>query len=278
MMNKHTLFFAGLMSGAFAVFTAPICANEAAPGIVTFNLNASPVEHASTQPVTLYGCNNTVIKTKLFWNAENQVLTNIPYGSYQSDTGKSYYVAKYYILSPPVTRNSPDEKNPYVGLVTPDSFTFEGKKPAQIVNIDFRVFKPTYLHYIPIDFNYMHNGKSCASQHVDSIPMNMHCKDFPWLNGAYGGSGIEMMINGKAPGAFLPMLEENKYPLQCKATILDDVMLNTEVFFASPDGKTMTKTINVTKVYEKTDPIKLICIPRAPTDVPAGCIAKPDTQ
>ncbi|PIZ04840.1 MAG: hypothetical protein COY58_01945 [Gammaproteobacteria bacterium CG_4_10_14_0_8_um_filter_38_16] len=253
------------------IFIAPIYAKTAQPGIINFNLNPSPVTHTSVQPVTLYGCNNTVIKTKLFWNAQNQLLTNIPYGNYKSNTGKSYHIAKYYVLSPPVTRNSPEKQNPYVGLVIPDRFVFHGKKPAQIINIDFRVFKPTYLHYIPVDFNYIHNGKSCSGQHVNAILINIHCKDFPWINGAFGGSGIGIMTNSKTPSSFLPMLEKNKHPLQCTATIIDDILLNTKVFFALENGKKMGKTIDLTKLYKKSGAIKLICVPRAPTDIPAGC-------
>lgn len=272
MKKHHRILILLILS---EILIAPIYAKEAQPGIINFNLNRSPVTHASTQAVTLYGCNNTVVNTKLFWNAQNQILTNIPHGSYKSDTGKSYYVAKYYVLSPPVTRNSPSTQNPYVGLVTPDHFTFYGEKPAQIVDIDFRVFKSTYLHYIPVDFNYMHNGKSCAGQHVNAILINIHCKDFPWINGAYGGSGIGIMTNTKSPSTFLPMLEKNKHPLQCEATIIDDIMLNTKAFFALQDGKTITRTIDLTKQYKQSEPIKLVCMPRSPTDIPEGCLAHP---
>lgn len=268
-MLRRSLFLCLILLG---IFTAPVYA-KTQTGTINFNLNRSPVAHAPMQPVTLYGCNNTAISTELFWNSQNQVLTNIPYGKYKSKSGKTYTVAKYYVVSPAVARSFSDKRNPYVGLVIPDHFTFRGERPAQIVNMDYRVFKPTYLHYIPIDFHYAHNGKSCASQHVNSVLINIHCKDFPWLNGAYGGKGIGIMTNSKNPNTFLPMLEKNKHPLQCTATIVDDIMLNTKAYFALENGKTMTRTINLTKLYKKSGSIKLICIPRAPTDIPAGCVA-----
>jgi len=252
-----------------AILAISIRAQTSQTGIVSFSLAHSPVANSPVQPVILMGCNNTVVNTNLFWNSENQVLGNVPYGNHKSDSGKSYYISKYYIASPPVYRKSPDKQNPFIGMVIPDRFTFQGEKPAQIVNLDYRILNPTYLHSIPVDYNYMHNGKSCKSQKVNLIPINTQCKDFPWRNGALGAAGIGQLSHNPSSTAFLPMLKKNKDPLQCKVTILDDVMLDFEVFFASKDGK--TKSLNLTKLYEQSESMKLICIPRSPTDVPAGC-------
>ncbi|MDP3559647.1 MAG: hypothetical protein Q8R79_04770 [Legionellaceae bacterium] len=265
MGKKTTLTFSIL-----AILVTASHAETRKPGIVSFNVSRSPVTNAPAQPVTLYGCNNTVVNTHVSWNSENQVLGNVPYGNYTSDTGKPYYIAKYYIASPEVFRNAPGNQNPYLGLVIPDRFTFYGERPAQIIHLNYQLFNPTYLAEIPTDFNYMYDGKSCNSQKVNLIPINTQCKDLPWRNGALGGAGIGLLSNKPSSTAFLPMLKKNKDPLQCTTTILDDIILDFEVFFASKEGK--TKSINLTELYKQSEPIKLICIPRAPTEVPAGCV------
>lgn len=240
-------------------------------GSVSFSVGRSPVSNPSVQPVTLYGCNNTLVKSNVFWDTENQVLGHVPYGQYQSKSGKSYFLGKYYISSPPAAEHD-QHKPPFIGLVTPDQFRFHGKRPTKIVYLNYRILNPVYLANIPVDFNYKYHGKSCADQGVNLIPINTVCKNFSWQNGAIGASGIGQLSIHPASTAFLPTLGKNKNPLQCQVTLLDDIMLDHQVFFATPQGK--SKTINLTQYYKDKKTMALICIPRKKTDVPAGCVAK----
>lgn len=243
-------------------------------GIVNFNLGKSPFAGSPPQPVTLYGC-NTVIHSDLFWDSANQVVGGIPYG-WQSDN--SYYVSKYYMSSPPAF--SDDQSAPvYLGLVTPDRFTFEGMRPAQIVYFDYYILKPMYYTNIPVDYTHKPKGKkSCAELGVDIIPMNTSCADYPWRNGALGASGVGHMANTKEKrNVVLPLLEQGKDPLQCATAILDDIILNFDISFALPDGTT-SKTVNLTDYFapRKNKTLALQCLPRV-EDIPTGCRA-PDSS
>lgn len=240
-------------------------------GFVNFNVGSSPTDNESLQPVTLFGCNNTIFETKVKWGNRNQVVGGIPYGPGVSKSGKEYFVSKYYVASPPAYRSMKDKQDPYIGLVVPDRFVFQGERPAQIVNLDYKILKPTFLQDIPVDFNYSKDDiPSCNSQKVTSIPINTVCRDFPWNIGAEGASGIGQLTSDGGT-AFLPFLHKNKDPLKCDVTLLDDVLLNHEAYFFS--NRKLTKTVNLTELYEKSQVMKLICIPRAPEDIPAGCVA-----
>lgn len=265
-MRHSALFILSIFS------TLPIYAATQSSAVINFDLGRSPIANSTMQPVTLFGCNNTVAKTKLFWGVQNQTMTHIPYGNFKSQSGKPYTISKYYIVSPEVAYAQSD-KPVYIGLVTPDRIIFHGKNPARIVNLDYRILRPVYLQNVPVNFNYQYHGKSCADQGMTSIPINTHCGNFPWNNGALGASGIGLLSVHPASTAFLLMRKKNKDPLQCRVTLLDDVVLDHEVFFATKNGK--SKTINLTRLYNESKPMNLICIPRKLADTPAGCSATP---
>ena len=121
---------------------------------------------------------------------------------------------------------------------------------------------------------------SCGDLGVDLIPLNIRCKDFLWRNKpstgsireAKGASGIGRLKNEKGQNqVFLPSYGPNGEDcLDCTITILDDILLNHEVFFATEDG--FSKTISLTDFYKKNGhemPIPLACRPRF--ELPAGC-------
>ncbi len=246
-------------------------------GILNVNVGRSPAIEDVPQPVSLYGCNNTVVETQVFWNTQNQILGEIPYGSRMSDAGKEYVVSKYYIASPPAWRTTKQIENaaakkdaqPFIGLVTPDSFTFTGMKPAQIVNFDYRILMPTYLEHIQVDFNWSEDEVlSCAEQGVTAIPINTACPNFPWRAGAEGASGIGL-LNTDGSTAFLPTLKKDEDPLQCSVTLLNDIMLDHKVFFSTDEG--LKETINLTQYHAEKKTMNLVCVERLPDDIPAGC-------
>jgi hypothetical protein len=112
---------------------------------------------------------------------------------------------------------------------------------------------------------------SCREQHVEAIPINTECSDFPWRNGALGASGVGQ-LTADGGGAFVPSQKEKEEFLQCSVTLLDDVVLDAEVFFALGDaGDRRTKSLNLTELLKSGGSMNLICVPRAPDDVPAGC-------
>lgn len=261
-MKKLLLFL------AFPVcLVSDLCAQTTTTGLVSFNTGRSPVEDSAVQKVSLFGCNNIQVNAELFWDSEGQVVGHIPYGPRESD-GKSYFLSKYYIASPPVFRHL-QKARPFIGLVIPDRFTFQGDRPAQIVNLDYRILEPTYLNPVAANFDYADDGLApCKEQGVASIPINTECPDFPWRNGALGASGIGQ-LTADGSGAFVPSLKKNEDLLQCSVTLLDDVMLDVEVFFASDNGR--TKTLNLTELLRTGGSMNLLCVPRKPGDIPAGC-------
>lgn len=253
--------------------TASVQAQNIPSGVINFNVGSSPTNYKPPQPVTLFGCNNTTFNTTVNWDTNNQVVVGVPYGFFSSESGKNYFVSKYYIASPPAYRSATDKQHPVLGLVTPDRFVFLGKQPAQIVNLDYKILKPVYLHDVPVDFNYEEEGrKSCSKQKVTSIPINTVCKDFPWNIGTEGASGIGQ-LSSDGGTAFLPLLKKESEPLNCDVTLLDDVVLDHQVYFSS--GRGLTKTVNLTELYKASQSMKLVCIPRERNDVPAGCAPPP---
>jgi len=253
-------------------------------GLINFNLGKSPVSDSPVQPVSLFGCNET-INTNVFWDTNNQIVGDIPYGKRRSKkSDKEYFVSKYYIASPPASRHqqksnskksnskNSKQKPPYIGLVTPDRFTFHGKKPAQIVYFDYRILKPTELKFVSIDYHHKNNAKNtCASLGVDSIPVNTQCSDFPWRNGALGASGIGD-ITKQSNRVFLPLIGEGKEkkPLNCTVSILDDIMLDHDVYFLDKD-KRQVRTQSLTEHYINNQDMTLVCYRRDKKDIPIGC-------
>jgi len=267
---KHLLW----VSIACMLLTAPVCAEHGQTGLINVNVGDSPTGYTPPQPVTLFGCNNTVFKSSVSWGTKNQVVGDIPYGHAISDSGKPYFISQYYVASPPAYRGPDNKQYPFIGLVTPDRFIFKGERPAQIVDLDYRILRPTYLKDVPVDFNFKYNNKTCNEQKVTAIPINTECKNFPWNIGALGASGIGQLSHDGGR-AFLPFLGDNVDPLQCNVTLLDDVVLAHEVYFYSAEG--LTKTINLTALEgasKKGENImNLVCMPRAADDTPAGCAA-----
>ncbi len=265
---------------------------ESRGGYVNFNLDESPVSNPKRQEVSLYGC-DTIVTTRytrwngeenLEWNVKNQVLTGIPYGEQEKD-GRSYYISKYYMASPPVMEplegSGNSEQKAIIGLVIPDQFTFFGEKPVQIVNLNYNILEPVYLNYVDVDYEYVDRAKNptCGDLGVDLIPLNIQCKDFRWLNqvstnsiqDAQGASGIARLYNKKGQRqVFLPSYEPGEECLDCEITILDDILIDHEVFFV--DGERLVKSISLTDFYENYGnkrSIGLSC--RLREELPAGC-------
>ncbi len=265
------------------------CAEQS--GYVSFNLGESPIKNPKQkksegkQEVSLYGCNTILNPTtrdknlniQMFnWNEKNQVLTDVPYGPQTSEDGKKYYVSKYYMASPPVPIPKGDEKT-NIGLVIPDYFTFNGDKPVQIVHLDYTILEPVELKYVEANFNYksIEGIQSCAEHEVNFVPINIQCKNFPWINkkstsilkNAKGASGIGRLRNeSKQNRIFIP-IQDRDVPLQCEVTILDDILLDYEVSFV--EGGQEVKTISLTKYYEEKRDMELMCRPR--WELPSGC-------
>ncbi len=293
-----------------------IAQNTSDTGYVIFNLEKKPNPNAGRHELTLFGCNTTLSTTdstwygkkNLKWGTDNQVLSNVPFG-YSKDS--SYYVSKYYMASPPVwhVKQAPHNGKDSlinIGLVIPDHFTFFGNKPAQIVHLNYNLLQPVYLNYASVDFNncdtIKSNGDStnfkcntkkhptCAQLGFDSLPLpiNIQCDDFKWrkdsfppVNNAQGASGIGV-LTPEENHVFLPSYAVGKDYLNCNITLLDDIILNTEVFFVTKKG--LTKTISLTDFYkehavkvskEKTmvfKKIELFCKQRDEKDIPTGCL------
>lgn len=263
-------------------------------GYVNFNLGEEPWPNAGRQELSLYGCNTEVTTKNVSWNdavnlewgTRNQVLGDIPYG-YQRKDGREYFVSKYYMASPPVMelmKGSEGSKNQkaIIGLVIPDQFTFFGEKPVQIVNLDYNILEPVYLNYVDVDYFYRvdESTMTCGDLGVDLIPLNIQCKDFAWRNkpstekifDARGASGIGRLRNEEGQRqVFLPSYDtEGEDCLDCTITILDDILLKHEVFFATEDG--FSKTISLRDFYKKygnEKSIGLVCRPRF--ELPEGC-------
>lgn len=260
-------------------------------GILNFNVGESPTQTYPNQGITLFGCNGTQYKTDVAWDRRNQLKDNIPYGPRKNQNQKPYFLAKYYVASPPAFLDPNKKSDPHIGLVTPDRFTFKGEHPAQIIDLDYRILEQTPLIEIPVNFQHISNSlPSCEEQGVTSLPINTECDDFPWISGGLGAGGIGELAHTKkkhkqgknaekdlqSSSAFLPFIksklsgEPNK-PLNCQVTLLDDVVLEHKVYFDTESG--LTKTINLTEYYKASKTMNLVCLPRSENDIPMGCKA-----
>lgn len=272
-----------------SVFCNSLTAQEfqtATSGFVSFNLGTSPVQPAQTQELSLFGC-NTQISTRglqnsdgspmLTWNKDHQVM-KIPYGK-ASQNSKPYFVSKYYMASPPVMEilKNPTDTIANIGLVIPDRFTFFGEVPVQKVYLDYEILNKVYLNFIDLSYDIPNDsGKTCRSLGVDLIPLNIQCMDFPWdtvhsIFGGKGASGIGRLRIDSSQKVFLLSKAKDKDFLNCSITILDDILLNHEVFIKHSDG-TESKSLNLTEFYTESDKkgvIPLVCYSR--TELPEGC-------
>lgn len=268
--------------------------NNKGPAYVNFNLGESPVANPKRQEVSFYGC-NTEVSTRdvswnnqknLEWNAKNQVMSGLPYGPQKRD-GKDYYVSKYYMASPPAfdvfnEGGTVADSVAIIGLVIPDQFTFFGERPVQQVYLDYKILEPVYLNFINVDYQYV-DAEGRLSAHdlgVDLVPLNIQCKDFRWLNqgdtyeirNARGASGIARLRNNAQDSkVFLPSYKPNGEDcLECEITILDDILIDHEVFFVHKGN--LVKKLNLTefyKLYGNTKSIPLFSLPRI--ELPEGC-------
>jgi hypothetical protein len=252
---------------AFSLFNGCNSAIAENTGIINFNVNNAPIKTVNKQPVQVLGC-NTIKKKKLFWGVDNQLMKDLPYGQKTSNTGKSYFVSKYYLASPPVPKGTTTN----IGLLTPDNFRFEGTRPAKIVNLDYSILKQMSLGKVKADFSFHPKSESasCNNLGVKSVPINIHCPDFPWQNGALGASGIGVLENAPDKAEiFVAIDPKTKSPLQCYVTILDDIILDHEVSFSTSEGK--NKTVDLTMLYKTQKSMNLTCQVREKNDIPSGC-------
>ena len=267
------------------------------PGYVNFSLGKNTLANKKTHSITLFGCNTNVIAKGKNWNGpnsfqwetSNQVLSGIPYGDQiDSITGKTYYVSKYYIASPPVLKfdetGKMNSNTLYdIGLVTPHEFSYDGNAPVQMVYLDYNILKPMHVDYIAIKFD-----TSFDSLKVGYVPFRVECDDLPWIDtkrikNAKGGSGIGSLKKGDlhAEKLFLPYYfldksnNDRKY-LNTKVTLLNDVLLNYKIKFIV--GKDSLESINLKDFYfnpNKTKSLRVIAVKR--TDIPSGCV-KPTSK
>ena len=240
-------------------------------GYVNFNLRKSTLKPEQTHGVTLLGCNTIITNLDsaywssapngLQWNIKNQVFTNIPYGhQFDTKTKKPYYLAKYYIASPPVynrdKNGKPTPNTSYdIGIVTPDEFVFKGEKPVQQVYMDYDILALTKIDYIQVVFD-----KSFDTTKVTVIPFKVESKDFSWLdnkryNNAKGASGVGYLDRNNPPltKLFLPYYADEKSThaaksfLDFEVTILNDIILHHKVYFIIDNEK--RETINLKDYY-----------------------------
>ncbi|MBL4709136.1 MAG: hypothetical protein JKY48_11935 [Flavobacteriales bacterium] len=251
-------------------------------GYVNFNLKNAPVTNYGSQKISLYGC-NTESSTTLTWGVDNQVFPEVPYGPRKKGK-KNYYISKYYMASPPVMKEPYDGTPVNIGLVLPDHFTFFGEEPVQVVHLDYTILQPVYLNYVKGNYQYNDSvHRTCDEMGVNLVPMNIECQDFAWrkkkstptIIGAKGASGVARMLNdSKNNKVFLPSYDSSANFLDCNISILDDILLEHEVFFVK--GDSLVKSIKLTDYYTndsmKGTDIQLAC--RVRKEIPPGCKKK----
>ena len=252
-------------------------------GVINFNVNKPPVPPTQRQEVNLLGCNNEVRTTYVEWDRDNQIVRDIPYSleARISGSNKPYWNTKWYVASPPIPLVKEGEIT-NIGIVTPDRFVFSGENPARIVDLDYTILEPVFLQYVKVNYNYkptVRNERlqSCAEQGVSFVPLNTSCPDFPWSNGAEGAAGVGFLKN--EPGhreVFIPTTDQNgTRPLQCGVTVLNDILLDYEITFATLEGP--SASADLTQAYNNGDTLQLMCVRRAQRDLPEGC-APPITK
>ena len=244
-----------------------------AEATINFNVNPAPVTPEGQQVVTLLGCDNVarneLINTNVSWGEDNQVLSGIPYESGFYDSQKEYGSTKYYLASPPIPGQVENGQTTNIGLLAPNQFTFKGERPAQVVNLDYQILRPTYLQFVKV--NYDQAVESCPEPKINLIPINTDCPNFPWHNGSLGAAGIGFLEDKDTHRrVFIPTFDAaGENPLQCAVTILDDIMLNHRVFFETTSGP--KKSVSLTDAYLGHIELQLVCHEREPDDIPPGC-------
>jgi hypothetical protein len=258
------------------------------PGYVSFTLGGTTLPNNDAHTITLFGCNTALIKDsanwhgpKTFqWRKSNQVLSGVPFGV-QTDTANNqdFYINKYYVASPPVfgkiKEDGKDSTLYDIGLVVPDQFIFDGESPVQNIFLDYNILEPSFIHYIPIDFD-----ASIDSLGVGYIPFKVECSNYPWIDtdrikDGKGASGIgSLKQHTHSTQLFLPYLEEDGVEtiLNCDVTLLNDIMLYHEIKFiidGTPQSQVDLK--NYHKKYGKK-PILIKAFRRPKDSIPSGCV------
>jgi hypothetical protein len=240
-------------------------------GIVNFHADSLSGYDGRSQPINWYGCNPTNSGVgSVNWRGNSS--SELPYGL-RSDGGKSYFAARYYLASPPVPANPAPGQQTTLGLLKPDSFTFTSIPPVQDVTLDYNVLKPMYLQFIDINYG------NCEGK-VNTIPINTVCPKFPHVEGEPRlASGIGVLENmDDASKIFLPSEDAaGLSPLQCEATILNDIQLHYKISFLVKEA--ITETLNLTSQFKTNPniPVVLLCEERPVSYIPPGC-SNPSTR
>lgn len=230
------------------------------------------------------------------WKKDNQIVSGVPFGHQIDNDQNKFYISKYYIASPPLIGKGEKTKNNSlkklntpitdtiydIGLITPDNFIFNGEKPVQMVYLNYNILKPVFIEYVNIAFDNTFIEKKDKPL-VKQVPFKVECKDFPWINtkeiknatGATGIGAFDSTIKkvGQQPNRlFLPYYYNNnneKVYLDCKVTLLNDIILNYELFFMI--DKKQHQTINLKEYYLKhgTKTVKIKVKGRK--KLPCGC-------
>lgn len=248
--------------------------NTPGTGIVHFHADPLSGHDGKPQPINWYGCNPTNNGVgSVNWNGSSS--STLPYGP-QSDGSKPYFAARYYLASPPVPVQPPSAQNTIIGLLKPDHFTFTSDtsaSPVQDVTLDYNLLKPMYLQFVDIDYG------NCKGK-VGIIPINTVCPKFPYVEGEPRlASGIGVLKNKDgASRIFLPSVDAaGLNPLQCQATILNDIQLYYKIGFLVEEA--ITETLDLTswfKTHPKI-PVVLHCEEHNASYIPPGC-SQPSTR
>jgi hypothetical protein len=246
--------------------------------IISFNVKEYPSylpQHgkAPLQGVTILAC-NTKTDIKISWGENNQSY-NLPYGEVASETEGEYFISKYYLASPPVNNQV---ENAILGQLRPDNFSFNEKgsrqnprdKFSKDIEVTYSVLPAVSVGEIKTDFTYIDETtpESCKQQGVKLVPINIKCDDFPRLNGRYGASGVGF-LESSSPNdkIFVPKFGDGSArPLNCSATILDDIVLKHNITFSNGE-----KTVDMARLYSDKQAMQFVCVKREPGDIPKGC-------
>ncbi|MDG1332252.1 MAG: hypothetical protein P8P74_07970 [Crocinitomicaceae bacterium] len=269
-------------------------------GYVNFNLGTSTLSDTTTQTLSLYGCNTVLTDKSVLWNgpsngfvwdSTNQILSDVPFGNKIDPlTNQPYYVYKYYIASPPVFHKNSlgktDSNTVYdIGIVTPDEFIFNGEQPVQRAFLDYNILELTQIDYINVVFDSSFQKLADSLNHtlnLDCVPFKVECTDFRWLDtlnmyDASGASGIGSIQRDSTDTAqlFLPypkLTAENptKNYLNCKVTILNDILFHYEVYFVCNGNTTQFINLRDHQLHSPNAPITLHCEYR--DELPCGCL------
>ena len=226
------------------------------------------------QNISLFGCNN-IRKDQSDLIGGQSSSVSLPYG-WHNDDGKNFFVAQYYVEFPSVPTNPKKGQKTTLGLLSKDNFRFETQVPSKTIKLNYNALEPMYLSHLSVDFG------SCKGK-VDYVPIRTSCPEYPHVNGNKSPvAGIDIIEDKRGYGEmFIPTRDEGGVnPLQCKASILNDIQLHYKIGFSV--GDVVTDNINLTQqLIEQLHPngnnnsgqiITLICDERPRSaPLPSGC-------